>query len=119
MRVAAAAILFVVFGWPAIAQPSPSAPKLEPEVPRTACRYDRLSIVQRVKAAPSIEIPRFDLSSLFAHRVFFRTGTLVGVSRREGSWSCVTGGSPSRTGWLRSSQLEAVDQSEHKPGSDN
>ena len=64
----------------------------EPPLPKSPCRNDGHSFTARVARAPSIEeLTRFDLSGLFGHRAYFRTGTLVSVSRREGQWSCAHG----------------------------
>jgi hypothetical protein len=78
--------------------------------PKSECRYDRtLVIVMRVK-----EYRPWEFSSPLEKTVQFSVGTVVGVSRNEQSWSCVTGsietrgGWTTRTGWIESSQLEAL-----------
>lgn len=96
----------------------------EPPLPKSPCRNDGHSFTARVARAPSIEeLTRFDLSGLFGHRAYFRTGTLVSVSRREGQWSCVTGpfvassgSSFLRTGWMQTTLLESIEQQDRDSG---
>lgn len=105
----AVAFLLGVLTLPALVQDSqPSAS----DPPKSICRYDRLGPIRRVNAESSFEeLSHFD----DARHVFFPAETMVTVSRQEGSWSCVTGssdrttsGSPVRTGWMPTSQIEPV-----------
>jgi hypothetical protein len=99
------------------AQQKPSV-ETEPPVPKSLCRSERLSAVRQVKADPPIEeLMRFDQSLITEHRVFFRKGSIVTVSRYDGYWACVTGpferptsGSPFRTGWMKTALLGPVEQ---------
>jgi hypothetical protein len=95
----------------------------EPPFPKVACRSSKWAPWFRVKADPPIEErTRFDLSVLTQRHVVFRIGTIVGVSRREGPWSCVTGsveapsGWQSWTGWIKSSLLGPMDPPEDGSG---
>ena len=79
-------------------------------LPKTQCRYDpAYSVVMRVKESAPL-----DFSASLEKPIRFPVGTLVSVSRRERSWSCVTGsiqtstGRSTRTGWMQSSQLEEI-----------
>jgi hypothetical protein len=99
MRALAVIFLFAIAALPAPAQRGSNL--LESPVPKGPCRYTRLSGIRQVKESPSIEeLTRFDISVLTAHWVFFPVGTEVSVNRREGPWSCVSGGWPFRTGWM-------------------
>lgn len=87
-------------------------PVLSP--PKALCEFDRThAVVMRVKSSA----PSLDFSSSLEKPIYFPVGTLVSVSRREQSWSCVTGsihtpnGHSTRTGWMQSSQLDTVPRS--------
>jgi hypothetical protein len=78
--------------------------------PKSGCGFDRThAIVMRVK-----EYRPWKLPNPLEKTIQFRVGTVVSVSRREQSWSCVTGSIETlgvwttRAGWMRSSQLEAL-----------
>jgi hypothetical protein len=81
-----------------------------PPLPRTLCRFERTHAnVMRVK-----EVAPPDFSASFEKAIRFPVNTVVSVSRREQSWSCVTGsiqtpnGWSTQTGWMQSSQLEEL-----------
>jgi len=81
-----------------------------PPLPKTLCRFERThAVVMRVKEGAS-----WDLSVSLEKPIHFPANTVVSVSRRERSWSCVTGsiqtsnGSSTQTGWMQSSQLEEL-----------
>src|ERR1700739_293892 len=77
-------------------------------LPKAQCSFDRTNaVVMRVK-----EPAPLDFSASLEKPIRFPVGTVVSVSHRERSWSCVTGsfqtpnGWSTRTGWMQSSQLE-------------
>lgn len=81
-----------------------------PPLPKTLCRFERThAVVMRVKeGAP------WDFSASLEKPIHFPANTVVSVSRRERSWSCVTGsiqthnGWTTQIGWMQSSQLEEL-----------
>jgi hypothetical protein len=82
-------------------------------------------VLSRVKAHAIQELTQFDLAAFQERRVFFRAGTIVSVSRRDGPWSCVTepmdvptSGSPFYTGWMKTALLEPVTTRDYAPGND-
>jgi hypothetical protein len=126
MRVFAAIFLFVTAAQGAVAQQNVSKQTADSRLPKTVCRYDRLSGLRRVIAEPSIEeLTHFDLSVLTQPWVSFRIGTIVSVSRQKGPWSCVSAseetwsGSLFRSGWMKSSLLGPLEAQGSKPGTKN
>lgn len=123
MSSARAVLLTAMVACTAGAQQNP-VDQTEPAVPRSVCRYERLSAIRQVKLDPPVEdLSDFFLSSIVEHRVYFRPGTIVTVSRREGSWSCVTGpwlvassGWPFRTGWMKTALLGQVEKQQPASG---
>ncbi len=86
-----AILMLALVACTAVAQQKP-ADQMEGPVPKSLCRFSQFSPVRQVIAGPSFEdLARSNLLLLTDHRVFFRKGMIVSVSRREGAWSCVTG----------------------------
>jgi hypothetical protein len=89
----------------------------QPPIPNKPCKYERLSVLRRVKEPAKYQLDLTFPPELSDLTYTFPVGTIVSVGKQQESWSCVYGskytGSMSTqdgwerfSGWIPTSQLE-------------